>query len=68
MGRKNDDSRLNEIRDAFQNNPNKKPGWIAKRLGLDNITIQRALIQLEDRGDMFFEDDKGRMRWFGKRK
>lgn len=68
MGRKNDHERLNEIRSCFRKYPNKKPGWVAKRLGLDNKTVQRALAQLEARGDLLVEDGKGRVSWFGQRK
>lgn len=68
MGRKIDNSRLNQIRDCVQKNPSKKAGWIARQLGLDNKTVQRALAQLERRGDLFSEDPKGGVSWFGKRK
>lgn len=68
MGRKNDSNRLNQIRDCAKKNPDKKIGWIARQLGLDNKTVQRAFTQLEARGDLFAEDEKGRVSWFGKRK
>jgi len=68
MGRKNDNNRLNQIRNCIQNNPNKKLGWVAKHLGLDNKTVQRAVVQLEARVDLLDEDTKGRVSWFGKRK
>lgn len=67
MGRKQDDQRLDEILAAIRSEPG-KPGTIGTRLGLDDKTVQRALVQLEDRGDLLAEDDKGRMSWFGKRK
>ncbi len=67
MGRKRDDVRLDEIVVAIQSNPVYKAGSIGAVLGLDGKTMQRALIQLEDRGDLLAEDDKGRLSWFGKR-
>lgn len=66
MGRRQDEQRLDEICAAIQKNPDQRAGWIARQIGCDNKTIQRALIQLEDRGDLLHEDDRGRLRWFGR--
>lgn len=68
MGRKRDDQRLDEILTAIQQQPEQKAGTIGTQLGLDDKTIQRALIQLADRGDLLAEDDHGRLSWFGKSK
>jgi hypothetical protein len=68
MGRKQDDQRLNAILAAIQRQPEHKAGSIGTRLGLDDKTMQRALVQLEDRCDLLAEDDKGRLSWFGKGK
>lgn len=68
MARIGDQERLDEIITCIQNNPEKKAGWIARMLGSDNKTLIRALPQLEDRGDLIFEDEKGRLTWFGRRK
>ncbi|RIK39305.1 MAG: hypothetical protein DCC55_18520 [Chloroflexi bacterium] len=68
MGRKQDDRRLDEILAAILRQSEQKAGSIATQLGLDDKTIQRALVQLEDRGDLLFQDDKGRLSWFGQRK
>lgn len=68
MGRSRDEQRLDEIRNVIQQSPNQKPAWIAQQLGYDNKTVQRALSQLEERGDLLVEDDGGRLRWFGQRK
>lgn len=67
MSRPTDSDRLDAIRDTIQENPNRRPSWIARKLKLDNKTITRALPQLEARGDMLAED-KGRLSWFGKRR
>lgn len=68
MGRKHDDQRLDEILAAIQANPETKAGTIGTLLGLDDKTVQRALVQLADRGDLLDEDDHGRVSWFGRRK
>lgn len=68
MGRKINNHRLNQIRSCVQQNPGKKAGWIARKLGLDNKTVQRAFVQLEAQGDLFSEDRKGRLSWFGRRR
>jgi DNA-binding IclR family transcriptional regulator len=68
MGRRRDDQRLNEILAAIQANPETKAGTISTLLDLDDKTVQRALVQLADRGDLLAEDDHGLISWFGKRK
>jgi DNA-binding IclR family transcriptional regulator len=68
MGRHQDDQRLDAICQAIQANPDQKPGWLARQMGMDNKTMMRALTQLEARGDLLQEDDKGRVRWFGRRR
>jgi predicted ArsR family transcriptional regulator len=67
MARRVDKKRLDEIRDAIMENPDQKAGTVAQQLGLDNKTVTRALAQLEDRGDLLAEDEKGRLSWFGRR-
>lgn len=66
MGRKRDEQRLDEILNAIQANPETKAGTIGTMLGLDDKTVQRALVQLADRGDLLAEDDHGRVSWFGR--
>jgi Mn-dependent DtxR family transcriptional regulator len=68
MGRSRDDQRLDAIRDLIQQRPEQKPAWIAQQLSVDKKIVQRALLQLEDRGDLIYEDDRGRLCWFGWRK
>jgi len=68
MARKPDDLRLGTIAQIIRENPNRKPGWIARRLGLDNKTVMRALTQLEDQGMLLAEDDRGRVSVFGHRR
>jgi hypothetical protein len=54
-------------RPTIRDNPNRKPGWIARRLGVDNKLVMRALTQLEDQGVLLAEDDRGRVSIFGRR-
>ena len=68
MARKGDQERLDEIGEAIRQNPGRRAGWIARRLGYDNKTVMRALPQLEERGDLLQEDDGGRLSWFGRRR
>ncbi len=67
MARKGDQQRLNMIRDAIIRNPGKRPAQLARALGVDNKTVMRALAQLEDRGDLLAEDERGRLSWFGRK-
>jgi predicted ArsR family transcriptional regulator len=67
MARHADEERLDEIRDAIIRHPGRRPGRIARMLGLDNKAIQRALPQLEARGDLLAEDSEGRLVWLGRR-
>lgn len=68
MGRTRNEQRLDEILAAIQTNPETKAGTIGSLLGLDDKTIQRALVQLADRGDLLAEDDHGLISWFGRRR
>ncbi len=61
MARKPNDDRLQTIAQTIRDNPNRKPGWIARLLGLDNKSMMRALAQLEDQGVLLAEDDRGRV-------
>lgn len=68
MGRTRNEQRLDEILAAIQANPETKAGTIGSLLGMDDKTVQRALVQLADRGDLLAEDDHGLISWFGRRK
>jgi Mn-dependent DtxR family transcriptional regulator len=68
MARKPDDLRLEVIAQTIRDNPNRKPGWIARLLGYDNKTVMRALTQLEDQGVLLVEDDRGGVSFFGRRR
>ena len=64
MGNKSNEDRLNSVRDAIRANAGCRPGRIARLLGLDNKAVQRALAQLEERGDLLAEDSRGRLYWY----
>lgn len=68
MGRKQNEERLERIRQAIQAQGEQRAGTLGRQLEIDNKTMTRALTQLEDRGDLLYEDDNGRIGWFGKRK
>lgn len=68
MGRKTNNDRLEEIGEAIENYPNQHSGWYADFLDLDHKAVNRALIHLEDRGDLLVEDDQGRLSWFDRKK
>ncbi len=68
MGRKQDAQRLEMIAQTIEQYPGRKPGWVARLLGLDNKTMSRALVQLEDSGYLLAEDDRGRVSWIGRRR
>ena len=68
MGRKPDYDRLDQMLIFIQQNPDLKAAEIGRSLDLDNQTVQRGLMQLEARGDLLQEDQKGHIRWFGRRR
>lgn len=68
MARRQDAQRLETIAQTIQQNPGRKPGWLARLLGFDNKTMMRALTQLEDSGYLLAEDDRGRVSWIGRRR
>jgi len=56
MARPRNDERLDRIYEYIKRNPGLRAGKIAKKLGYDNKTVQRALHQLADRGDYLSEE------------
>lgn len=59
MGRNPQEERLKQIYTAVQENPGKKPGFLARLLGLNRSEVTRALPALEERGLYLSEDDRG---------
>ncbi|MEW6287083.1 MAG: MarR family transcriptional regulator [Chloroflexota bacterium] len=68
MARKPQDERLEKIYHQIAQNPGKKPGFIARLLGLERSEVTRMLPALEDRGLYVSEDEKGGLWPFGKKK
>jgi DNA-binding IclR family transcriptional regulator len=59
VGRKPDDDRLTKIYRKFEEHPGRRPGFIARLLGLHRSEVIRALPALEDRGFLLSEDQGG---------
>ncbi len=67
MARKTDDEKLKEIYNKVTEHPGKKPGFIARILGLNRSEVTRALPSLQERGLLVSEDDQGGLWPFNKR-
>jgi hypothetical protein len=68
MARKSNQQQLDELRNAIIEYPEQRAGWFAQFLGRDNKSVLRDLPKLEERGDLLYEDDNGRISWFGRRR
>lgn len=67
MVRKLQEERLESIYKQVEQNPGKKPGFLARLLGLERSEVTRALPALEEHGFLLSEDEKGGLWPFGKR-
>jgi len=56
------------IAQAVQNNPDKRAGFIARKLELHRSSVMRTLPALEEAGILLAEDDHGRLFYVGRRK
>lgn len=68
MGRKTQDNRLESIYNSVTQNPGERPGFLARLLGLHRSEITRSLPALEDRGLYLYEDEKGGLWPFNRKK
>lgn len=68
MARKPQDERLQSIYNKVEQNPGEKPGFIARLLGLERSEVTRSLPALNDKGLLLYEDDKGGLWPFGKKR
>lgn len=59
MGRPRNQERLEEIYHTIEEHPGKRPGFLARLLGLDRSEVTRALPGLEDAGWLVSEDERG---------
>jgi hypothetical protein len=64
MGRKANESRLQAISSLLHTQPGRRAGEYARMLGMHRENFGRALVQLNDRGVLLSEDDKGHLRPF----
>ena len=67
MARKADETRLKEVSKLFHLKPGRKAGEYARILGIHREDLSRVLVQLNDRGVLLSEDEKGRLWPFDKK-
>ena len=68
MGRKTDAERIKEIGKFVEQHPGSKPIDVARGLGMQPSSITRNLPAMDDAGILLYEDKKGGLWPFGKRK
>jgi len=61
MARNPQPERLEAIFQAVECNPGKRPGFLARLLGLHRSDVNRLLPALEERGYLLSEDERGRL-------
>ncbi len=59
MARRTNQEKLEKIYNAVEENPGEKPGFIARLLGLHRSEVTRSLPELEEKGLLVYEDEKG---------
>jgi Mn-dependent DtxR family transcriptional regulator len=59
MARQPNQERLEQIYRAIQEYPGKRPGFIARLLGLNRSEVTRALPALDEKGWLLSEDEHG---------
>ena len=67
MARKADEARLKEVSQLFHSKPGRIAGEYARMLGIHREDFSRVLVQLNDRGVLLSEDEKGRLWPFDKK-
>lgn len=68
MARPANHGRVEKIHRTIEKHPGKKPGFIARLLGLHRSEVTRSLPMLEERGFYLSEDEKGGLWPFKKTK
>ncbi|MCS7060539.1 MAG: hypothetical protein RMN25_05170 [Anaerolineae bacterium] len=61
MARLTNKQKVEQIYHAAQQYPGKKPGFLARLLGLHRSEVTRALPSLEDYQLYLYEDERGRL-------
>jgi Mn-dependent DtxR family transcriptional regulator len=59
MARSANHKRMEQIYRKIEEHPGKRPGFIARLLGMNRSEVTRALPSLQDKGLLVSEDDKG---------
>jgi DNA-binding IclR family transcriptional regulator len=68
MARHAYDKRLKDIYKKVEEHPGKRPGFIARLLGLNRSEVMRSLPTLENKGLLLSEDEQGGLWPIHKRK
>ena len=68
MARPANHNRADQIYRKIEAHPGKRPGFIARLLGINRSEVIRALPSLQDKGLLVSEDDKGGLWPFKKNK
>lgn len=68
MGRKANEARLMKAKNLLYTKPGHKSGAYARMLGCHRETFSRLLVQLNDRGVLLSEDEKGRLQPFARKR
>ena len=68
MARQPQDERLESIYNKVEEYPGEKPGFIARLLGLNRSEVTRSLPALDDKEMYLYEDERGGLWPFGRRK
>jgi Mn-dependent DtxR family transcriptional regulator len=59
MARTTNDEKLKQIYNGITEHPGKKPGFIARLMGIHRSEVTRALPALQDQGLLISEDEQG---------
>jgi len=59
MARPKNDKRMEQIYRKIEEHPGRRPGFLARILGIHRSEVTRALPSLQDKGLLVSEDDKG---------
>jgi DNA-binding transcriptional ArsR family regulator len=68
VARQYEDGKLEKLYGMVEEHSGKRPGFLARLLGLERSEVTRSLPALNDKGLLLAEDDKGGLWPFGKNK
>jgi len=58
MARKADETRLESLQQAIESHPGQRPSFFASLLGCSREAVSRMLVTLNDRGVLYYEDER----------